>query len=94
MQNRVQWEKTTVWLDDVRYSRIHLELSQCSLEEKVKTSTRDSVIYYWSTRRFLEFFFFVFMHFCLDALFQANSMQKFIKIPLIPSVSNKYQKKI
>lgn len=29
----------------------------------MKTSTRDSVIYYWSTRRFLEFFFF----FCLYA---------------------------
>jgi len=63
----------------------------------VQTGTRDRVIYYLSTRNFfkqLVCFFLVCMHFCLGALFQTNSMQKFIKIPLIPSMSNKDQKKI
>lgn len=34
------------------------------------------------------------LHFCLGALFQANSIQKFINILLIPSTSNKYEKEI
>lgn len=61
----------------------------------MKASTRDSVIYYWSTRRFSDVFcLFCFYALHFGCLFQANSMKKFIKITLIPSMPNKHSKKI
>lgn len=53
-------------MDGTEYLRTHAELNERSLEEKVKTSTRDCVMYYCFTRSGSEGgFFFVFMHFCL-----------------------------